>query len=239
MIAVGIRRCGDMQDIFGTLIDLLVAFFSGFYVAISPCLFPMLPLFLMRTLQSEDSRRRRVLVSSTLIMGILVSLAVFAAIAVFIGLFLIQNHTVLQAILGGFIVFFGILTISDTLQTRLGVSSLNLKTPPTNPTGLIGVFSIGLGYSLMAAPCAAPLLFGVFLVFSTQTNVLLLLLMYVVASIGVAIPYLTIAFVTGEARTRMMTMTSENARKLEIMIGALFVIVGVILILPFFGVSFY
>ncbi|MFQ5832892.1 MAG: cytochrome c biogenesis CcdA family protein [Candidatus Thorarchaeota archaeon] len=228
-----------MQDIFGTLIDLLVAFFSGFYVAISPCLFPMLPLFLMRTLQSEDSRRRRVLVSSTLIMGILVSLAVFAAIAVFIGLFLIQNHTVLQAILGGFIVFFGILTISDTLQTRLGVSSLNLKTPPTNPTGLIGVFSIGLGYSLMAAPCAAPLLFGVFLVFSTQTNVLLLLLMYVVASIGVAIPYLTIAFVTGEARTRMMTMTSENARKLEIMIGALFVIVGVILILPFFGVSFY
>ncbi len=228
-----------MQGIFGIIIDILATFLSGIYVAISPCLFPMLPLFLLRTLQSEDSRRRRVLVSTTLILGMLVSLAVFAVIAVFIGLFLIQNHTILQAVLGGFIVFFGVLTMSDTLQTRLGVSSLNLRTPPTNPTGLLGVFSIGLGYSLMAAPCAAPLLFGVFLVFSAQPNVLILLLMYVVVSIGVAIPYLTIALVTGEARTRIMTMTSENARRLEIVIGALFVIVGVILVLPLFGVSFY
>jgi cytochrome c biogenesis protein CcdA len=61
--------------------------------------------------------------------------------------------------------------------------------------------------------------------------------MFAAASVGVAIPYLAIALSTGEARTRMATKMTENARKLEIVIGALFVVVGLILVLPLFGIS--
>ncbi|MHA2378889.1 MAG: cytochrome c biogenesis CcdA family protein [Candidatus Thorarchaeota archaeon] len=226
-----------MQGIVEILIELGATFGAGFYVAISPCLFPLLPLFLMRALQSENSRTRSVIVTSALILGILSSLALFAVVSVFIGLFLIQYHTVLQALLGAFIIFFGLLTMSETLQRTLRMSSLNLRTPPTEATGLAGVFLIGMSYSLMAAPCAAPLLFELFFVFSTQTNAIVLLFMFAAASIGVTIPYLVIALTTGEARSRMATRMTENARKLEIAIGALFVLIGLVLILPLFGIS--
>ncbi|MFX0044958.1 MAG: cytochrome c biogenesis CcdA family protein [Candidatus Hermodarchaeota archaeon] len=226
-----------VQGIIEILIELGATFGAGFYVAISPCLFPLLPLFLMRALQSENSRARSVAVTGALILGILSSLAVFAAISAFIGLFLILYHTILQALLGAFIIFFGVLTMSDTLQRTLGISSLNLRETPTEATGLVGVFVIGLSYSLMAAPCAAPLLFELFFVFSTQTNALVLLSMFAAASAGVAIPYLAIALSTGEARTRMTTRMTENARKLEIAIGALFVVIGLVLVLPLFGIS--
>ena len=228
-----------VQGIIEILIELGATFGAGFYVAISPCLFPLLPLFLMRALQSENSRIRSVAVTGALILGILSSLAVFAVVSSFIGVFLIRYHTVLQALLGAFIVFFGILTMSETLQRTLRISSLNLRKPPRETTGLLGVFVIGLSYSLMAAPCAAPLLVELFFVFSTQTNALVLVLMFAAASVGVAIPYLAIAISTGEARGRMAAKMTENARKLEIVLGALFVIIGLVLVLPLFGISVF
>lgn len=208
----------------------------GFYAAISPCLFPLLPMFLIRSLQSADSKKKSVIITGVLVLGILSSLIVYSVVAVFIGLFLLQNQITIQAILGLIIVFFGIVTMSDTLQKAFHLTSLNLKSQPRAPGGLLGVYAIGLGYSLLAAPCSGSAVIGFLLYIGTQSNLFILTITFLILAVGITVPYLAIAILSDEMRKRMTDVLAESARKVQILVGLLLVAVGTLLILPLFGI---
>ena len=211
---------------------------SGLYIALSPCLFPLLPLFLVNSLQTTDTRKRSLVVTGVLVAGILVSLGLFAIMAYAvssIGLFFLSNFTILQAILGSFIFFFGLVMISERLRNILHMSRLSMRGHPDKPSNLTHVFSIGLGYTLMAAPCAGPSILAMVSIFGVQSNPVILILMFILVAIVIAIPYFTIALVTGEARIRLTMSMSKRARSIEIAVGAILLILGVILITPVFG----
>ncbi|MFW9968330.1 MAG: cytochrome c biogenesis CcdA family protein [Candidatus Thorarchaeota archaeon] len=225
-----------MQTIVQIIVNIGFAFSLGFYAAISPCLFPLLPMFLIRSLQSADSRRKSVTITGVLVLGILSSLAVYTVISVFIGLFLIQNQLSIQAILGSIIVFFGIVTMSERLQNALHLTSLNLRSQPQAPSGLFGVYFIGLSYSLLAAPCSGSAVIGFLLYITTQNNIAILSFIFIALTLGISIPYLAIALLSESVRNRMTTTLAESARKVQILVGLLLVIIGTLLILPYFGV---
>ena len=226
-----------MQGIIEITSLLGAALFSGLYVAMSPCLFPLLPLYLMRSLNSGDSVRRSLIVTTALVLGILSSVAFFAIVAGLIGMFLIQHFIQIQAVLGIILIILGIFTASDSLRKKLRITSMSASSQPTTPTGLVSVYMVGLGYSLLAAPCVWPTLTATFLLFGTQANLAVLLLMFLVIAIAVAAPYIAIAVVTGEARTRLTMSMSKHSRKIEIAAGVLLIIIGVILILPLFQIT--
>ena len=221
------------------LVKLAGVFGSGLFIAISPCLFPLLPLFLINSLQSADSRRRSVIVTAILVAGILSSVAFFIAIAGFIGSFLIDFYIEFQAVLGLIILFLGLVMMSSTLQKRLRLSSLSLKTQPSAPTNLLSVYIVGLGYSLLAAPCSGPAILGTVALFGAETNLFTIILLFIVLSIAIAIPYFLIAMVTGEARMRMAMTISNQARKIELIVGTILVIIGFFLFIQLFGFRFY
>jgi cytochrome c-type biogenesis protein len=225
-----------MQSPFLVLLEIGTSFGIGLYTALSPCLFPLLPLFLLRTLSSSNSRRRAVTITLVLVAGILASLAIFWAISGLIGIYLVQNKSLIQAVFGVVIIIFGIITVSDKLRQRLGISGMNLAQPPENPSSLASVFAIGLGYSLMAAPCSGSALFAAFIFFGSQANVLLLGVLFVAMAIGVGIPYLLIALISSEGRDKLASSFASYARYVEIAVGVLLVVMGVVLMLPYFGI---
>ncbi|MHA2026378.1 MAG: cytochrome c biogenesis CcdA family protein [Candidatus Thorarchaeota archaeon] len=214
-------------------------FGSGLYIAMSPCLFPLLPLFLLNSLKSADSRKRSVLVTAVLVLGILSSLAIFLSIAWIIGGLLIDYYIRIQAFLGLIIIFLGIVTMSTTLKNKLGMSSLNLKSQPEAPSNLFSVFLVGFGYSMLAAPCSGSVIFGVIALFGAETGILVPLLLFLALSIAVSIPYFAIAVVTGEARLRMAMSISNHARKVEIVAGLILILIGTILFAQLFGFRLY
>ena len=231
-----------MQGVIELLLMLSGVIGSGLYIALSPCLFPLLPLFLLNSLQTTDSRKRSLVVTGTLVAGMLLSIGVFAVIAYLaasVGSFLLTNFTNLQAILGVFILFFGVLMLSETLRKLLHLSRLSIRGQPEKPSNLKQVFFIGLGYTLMAAPCAGPSILAIVTVFGAQSNLIVLAFMLILVSIAIAIPYFALALVTGEARTRMTKSLSSQTRRIEIIAGVILTIIGVILILPLFGIRLY
>ncbi|MFX1559417.1 MAG: cytochrome c biogenesis CcdA family protein [Promethearchaeota archaeon] len=221
------------------LVKISGVFGAGLFIAVSPCLFPLLPLFLINSLQSADSRGRSIIVTAVLVLGILGSVAFFIAIAGFIGSFLIEFYIEFQAILGLIIVFLGIVMMSSTLQKKLRLGSLSLRSQPTAPSNLLNVFVVGLGYSLLAAPCSGPAILGTVALFGAEANLLIIILLFIVLSIAIAIPYLLIAVVTGEARMRMATKISKQARKIELIAGTILIVVGLLLFIQLFGFRFY
>ncbi|MFW9793896.1 MAG: cytochrome c biogenesis CcdA family protein [Candidatus Thorarchaeota archaeon] len=210
-------------------------FGAGLYVAMSPCLFPLLPLFLLNSLKTADSRKRSVVVTAILVVGILSSLALFLSIAWIIGGLLIDYYIRIQAVFGLILIILGVVTMSTTLKNKLGISSLNLRSQPTAPSNLFSVYLVGLGYSLLAAPCSGPAIFGVIAIFGAESGFLIPVLLFLVLSIAIAIPYFAIAIVTGEARLRMARSISTHARKVEIITGMILVVIGVILFSQLFG----
>ncbi|MHA2021832.1 MAG: cytochrome c biogenesis CcdA family protein [Candidatus Thorarchaeota archaeon] len=214
------------------LTQLAAAFLSGLYIATSPCIFPLLPLFLIRSLSSADNRSKSVIVTLALTAGILSSLALFFAISGLIGRYILQNYTVLQAVLGGIVIFLGIVTVSSTLKEKLRLTSLSIGSQPEKPTGLPGVFLVGFGYSLLAAPCSGTVILGLFALFGAQTEALVLVMMFIMLSIAVMMPYLAIALATGEARTRIAMQIANSAKTLEYLVGALLIVIGIILMYP-------
>jgi thiol:disulfide interchange protein DsbD len=221
------------------LVKLTGVFGAGLYIAVSPCLFPLLPLFLINSLQSADSRGRSALVTAVLVLGILSSVGFFVLIAGFIGSFLIEYYIEFQAIMGLIILFLGVVMISSPLQERLGFTSLNLRSQPSAPTNLLSVFLVGLGYSLLAAPCSGPAILGTIALFGAESNILIIALLFIVLSIAISIPYFMIAVLTGEARMRMASTISQQARKIELIVGVVLVFIGLLLFVQLFGFRFY
>lgn len=221
------------------LVKLTGVFGSGLFIAISPCLFPLLPLFLINSLQSTDSRGRSVMVTAVLVIGILSSVALFIAIAGFIGTFLIIYFIEFQAVLGVIILFLGLVMMSTTLQKKLKLSSLSLRSQPSAPRNLLSVYIVGLGYSLLAAPCSGPAILGTVALFGAESNLLIIVLLFITLSIAIAIPYLLIAVVTGEARMRMAKTISSQARKIELIAGTILIVIGFLLFIQLFGFRFY
>lgn len=229
-----------MQGIIELGVVLIGAMTSGLYIAISPCLFPLLPLFLMNSLQASDSRKRSLLVTSALVAGILVSVGFYALIAFTIssiGIFLASSFRDLQLILGSIIFFFGIVMLSEKLRNVLHLSRLSMHGKPSKPSNLFQVFGTGLAYTLLAAPCAGPAIIGLVGIFGTLTNPLYLLLVFLLVSAIIAIPYFAIALVAGEARTSLAMSISNRARTLEIVTGVILILLGLFMILqhPIFG----
>ena len=221
------------------LVRLSGVFGAGLFIAVSPCLFPLLPLFLINSLQSADSRSRSVLVTAALVLGILSSVGFFILIARFIGGFLIEYYIEFQAILGLIILFLGIVMISPALQEKTGLTSLNLRSQPTAPTNLLSVYFVGLGYSFLAAPCAGPAILGTVALFGVETNILVSFLLFVVLAVAISIPYFLIAAVTGETRMRFASAISHQARNIELIVGTILVIIGLLLFIQLFGFRLY
>ena len=229
-----------MQGIIELGVALIGALTSGLYIAISPCLFPLLPLFLMNSLQASDSRKRSLLVTSALVTGILVSVGFYALIALTIssiGMLIMTTFRDLQLVLGVVILFFGIVMISDRLRNALHLSRLSMHGKPSKPSNLVNVFVTGLAYTLLAAPCAGPAIVGLVGIFGTISNPFYLLLVFVMVAIIIAIPYFAIALVAGEARTTLAMSISNRARTIELITGVILVVLGLYMILqhPIFG----
>lgn len=215
------------------------AFGSGLFIAVSPCLFPLLPLFLINSLHSADSRRRSVLVTSVLVLGILSSVAFFVAIARFVGSFFIEFYIEFQAVIGIIILLIGVVMMSMKLQLKLRLSSLSLKNQPAAPSDLFSVYIVGLSYSLLAAPCSGPAILGAVALFGAESNFITIIILFIALSIAISLPYFLIAILTGEARVRMASTISTQARKIEILVGAILVIIGFLLFMQLFGFRYY
>ncbi|MFW9806852.1 MAG: cytochrome c biogenesis protein CcdA [Candidatus Thorarchaeota archaeon] len=209
-------------------------FGAGLYIAVSPCLFPLLPLFLINNLQSTSSRSRSLLVTFALLLGILSSIALLIVIfkvVGFIGSFILGNYRTLQAVLGVLIIVLGIVMLSSRLQDILHLSSLSIKSQPSAPRNLLNVFSVGLGYSILAYPCSGTAIVGTVAIFGAGANIFFDIFLFVVLSIAIAIPYLMIALLTGEARLKMATSIRNQARRIEIITGVILIFVGLYLVM--------
>ena len=235
----------NISDLFG----LPFFFLAGLYVALSPCLFPIMPMTIFRIMNTDmkDSEGKTVNPSrklvlrwvSILVLGILTTFFVVAFVGMYIwnglAIELISLYRPLSLLMGIILISMGVFIIFPQLSEMTfakipipqGVSNIMLK----DEYKQFDLFVMGLGYSIIAFPCASPVFISMFSVLVSVGNLLYMVIGMTVFGMGLFIPYLILVFVTSETRTRVASRLAENFRIIELIMGILIIFFGVIFLL--------
>ena len=149
---------------------LFVVFLGGLLTSLTPCVLPLLPIFLLVVgVQSQNSWRRNLALSLSLLVGLVLVYAMLGVVAVAIGKtfgFVFQQRwfSILLS------VFFLVMAL-----WMLGILKWDLPAMLKEPLsrlggkGVRGAFLAGLGLGFVASPCVGPIL-GPLLLFVAATQ---------------------------------------------------------------------
>ncbi|MGI0493450.1 cytochrome c biogenesis CcdA family protein [Alkalinema pantanalense CENA528] len=203
-----------------TSLSIGLVFFAGSLTVFSPCVLPILPILLGRSLTTHR------LGPLCLISGLVLSFAITGSLlgvstqwfAGFMSL-LRELSIVLLLVLG---ILTGFPDRSYQLFSRLPISRW-VKEPTQG--GLGGEFLIGTQLGLLWTPCAGPVLSSILLVSINQkfTQALLLLLIF---GLGAAIPMGLIAYGSQRLVQRLLTLRTLNIRWHKLSSGLIIRVVG-------------
>ena len=203
-----------------------ITFLEGILSFLSPCMLPMLPVYLSYFAGSvggaeEDGRRTTFPNALAFVAGFTV---VFTALGVFaggIGVFLARYRTAVRVMAGIVVILFGV--------SMLGAFELpffkGMKRAP-EVTGILSAFLFGVVYSVSLTPCVGAFLGSAILLASTAGSAgtgALLLLAY---SLGLGIPFVLAALTVGRLKT-LSGAIKKHYRILNIVCGCFLILVGI------------
>ena len=245
--------------IFGIEVDnsigLPLFFLVGLYVALSPCLFPIMPLTVFRIMNKsvfDDSGQEQppsrwmaiqwvIVLTSGILSTFMLAVLVSAYVWENLGFFLINLYLELTFLLGLLLIAMGLFLLfpilAESTFAKIPIPQRVTNSFQREEYRQLDLFLIGFGYSIIALPCAFP----VFLVLlsiipvTIQGGSLNLIIGMVLFSVGLFIPYLILVLVTAEARTRAASFLAERFRVVEIITGILIIVFGLLFIWPIFG----
>lgn len=138
-------------------ISFAVVYLGGVLTSLSPCILTMVPVIVGYIGgygdENEGSRTKGFVMSTTFVLGMSVTFAVFGVIAVMLGKVFGQIGDAWYYILSAVAIVMGL--------QLLGVINLrfpNLNRLPVKKGGLLATFLIGLMFGLVMSPCATPVL---------------------------------------------------------------------------------
>ncbi|MBQ3706469.1 MAG: sulfite exporter TauE/SafE family protein [Clostridia bacterium] len=208
--------------------QLFITFLEGILSFLSPCMLPMLPVYLSYFAGSADADDERdggrtVSTFGNALAFVLGFTAVFTALGVFagtVGVFLARYQTAVRVISGIVVILFGV--------SYLGAFELpffkGMKRAP-QVRGILSAFLFGVIYSVSLTPCVGAFLGSAILMASTAGSAgrgALLLLAY---SLGLGIPFVLAALTVGRLRT-LSGAIKQHYRALNIVCGCFLILVG-------------
>ena len=183
-----------------TLLMLGAAFLGGLILNIMPCVLPVLTLKIYGLIeQKTDSTRDRIVEGVAYTAGIVVSFLALAA--ALLALKLVWGQTAGWGFMFQYPIYTGVLA---TLVFAFGLSLLGVFEIPalggaaagqaSYKEGVPGYFLTGVFATLLATPCTAPFL-GTAMGFAFSQPPAMIVLFFAVAGLGLASPFLAIAFI--------------------------------------------
>jgi len=182
---------------------LLLAGAGGVLLNLMPCVFPVLSLKALSIAGGGQVRRQQQLQALWYSLGVVVSFVMLAVLLIALRSagaavgwgFQLQNPYLVALLV--YLLFALGLSLSGVVQFGLGL--MNSGSAVANTGGSKGAFFTGVLAVVVASPCTAPFM-GTALGYAVSQNAAIALLVFVALGLGMALPFLLLAFVPGFAR---------------------------------------
>ena len=176
----------------------LISFLEGIITFISPCLLPMLPIYLTYFAGGGERTTGKTLKNASgFVLGFTVIFVAMGALAGTLGSFLTRYQTWVNLIGGGIVVLFGL--------NYMGLLKLNLfrgggRSVKTGEMGFFSAVLFGMVFSVGWTPCVGAFLGSALMLASQQGHVLEGMAMLLCYSLGLGIPFLLSAVLIDKLR---------------------------------------
>ncbi len=184
----------------GLLISLLIIFFGGLALNLTPCVYPLIPITIgYFGSQSEGSTKKLAVLGVLFVLGMALTYSVVGVVTAMSGAVfgtLMQNPIVIAIIA---LVLVGLaLSMFDVYEFKLPDSWV-MKAGGAK-AGKFGAFMMGLTMGVVAAPCIGPFVLGLVTYVAAKGDVFYGFLMFFVMALGLGTPYLILAIFSGKIK---------------------------------------
>ena len=166
----------------------IISFLEGIVTFISPCLLPMLPIYISYFAGGGERTTGRTLKGALgFVTGFTLIFVALGALAGMLGSFLRQHQTAVNIVSGLIVVFFGL--------NFLGLFKLNIfrgsqRSVRTENMGFFSALLFGMIFSIGWTPCVGAFLGSALVLASQQGHVVEGMLMLLAYSMGLGIPFI-------------------------------------------------
>ena len=202
----------------------LVAFLEGVITFISPCLLPMIPIYLSYFAGGgERTVGKTLLGASGFVTGFTVVFVAMGALAGTLGSFLKEYGTAVNIVSGLVVIFFGLHFLGVFKFSLFGGSK---KTVQTDNMGFFAAALFGVVFSLGWTPCVGAFLGSALIQASQSGHVLVGMGMLLAYSLGLGVPFLLSAVLIDQLKGAF-NWVKRHYTVINIISGSLLIVVGV------------
>ena len=204
----------------------MIAFLEGIITFISPCLLPMLPIYISYFAGGGERSTGKTLKGALgFVFGFTVVFVALGALAGTVGSFLREYQTAVNVVSGLIVILFGL--------NFLGVFKLNLfrgsrYSVNTDNVGFFSALLFGMIFSVGWTPCVGAFLGSALMLASHQAHVIEGMLMLLAYSLGLGIPFILSAVLIDYLKTAF-NWIKKNYRVINVVSGGLLVLIGILM----------
>lgn len=203
-----------------------IAFLEGIITFISPCLLPMLPIYVSYFAGGgERSTGKTLRIAAGFVLGFTLVFTAMGALAGTAGGFLRQYRTAVNLISGLVVILFGLNYLGVLRFHLFRGSSASMG---TRELGFLSAVLFGMIFSLGWTPCVGAFLGSALMLASQQGSALTGTLMLLIYSLGLGVPFLLSAVLIDKLKAAF-DWVKRNYRVINAVCGAFLVAVGVLM----------
>ena len=214
-----------------------ISFLEGIITFISPCLLPMLPIYLSYFAGNQSREDSRAATARTLrnalgfVLGFTLVFVLMGALAGTLGGLLRRHQTAVNLITGAIVVFFGL--------NFLGLVKLQLFRGGSNPLagrelGFLSSLVSGMGFSIGWTPCVGAFLGSALMLASQQGQATTGILMLLCYSAGLGIPFVASALLLDNLKSTF-DLIKRHYTLINRICGILLVVMGILMMSGLMG----
>ena len=204
----------------------LIAFLEGIITFISPCLLPMLPIYLSYFAGGGERTLRKTLAGSAgFVTGFTMVFVLLGALAGTAGSFLRAHQTAVNVISGLVVVFFG---LSFLGVFRVGLFRGSGRSVDMQDIGFMKSVLLGMIFSVGWTPCVGAFLGSALMMASQQGHAAQGMLMLLSYSLGLGIPFMLSAVLIDYLKSAF-DWIKRHYGVINIVSGVFLVVIGILM----------
>ena len=203
-----------------------ISFLEGVLTFISPCLLPMLPIYLSYFAGGGERNLRKTLTGALgFVLGFTIVFMALGTLAGTVGSFLAHYRTAVNIVCGLVVILFGLNFLG---LFRLPIFHGSSRGVNTDRMGFFSALLFGLIFSVSWTPCVGVFLGSALMMASQQGHVLEGALMLLAYSLGLGIPFLLSALLIDYLRSAF-SWIKGHYKQINIVCGSILVLVGILM----------
>lgn len=204
----------------------VISFLEGIITFISPCLLPMLPIYISYFSGGGKHDTKHTLSNAIgFVLGFTIMFVAMGTFAGTVGSFLTKYQTILNIVAGAIVVFFGLNFIG---VFKLNIfRGLNIQTDTEN-LGFFSSILFGLIFSVGWTPCVGTFLGSALMLASQQAHMITGMLMLLAYSLGLGIPFILSAILIDQLKSTF-DFIKKHYQTINVISGSFLVLIGILI----------